>query len=121
MGRINFRGKGDGSGELPKGWDQPEAPGTATPWTPPGSQGGLASSTSADPVHPFTCTTCQAHLGLDGAYAHDGDIYCFECRPAGAVSSQELPSDESPLLDGARRRPRTRLARLVRMFLFGDR
>jgi hypothetical protein len=121
MGRMNFRRKRDGSGEVPEGWSQPSSATDSTPWNGPGSASAFDSSVSADPVHPFTCKICKAHLGLAGAYAHDGDIYCFECRPDGAVSSQDLPSDESLLTDGERRPPKSHLARLLRLLLFGDR
>ena len=121
MGRMNSRGKGGDDGELPRGWSQPDAAERGSEWSAPGNERGLDPAHDADPAHPFTCVGCGAHLGLAGAYAHDGNIYCFECRPDGAVSSDQLPSDDTLLTTPERRRtPRTFVGRLFRA-LFSDR
>lgn len=98
MGRLNWnkpRGREDAVAEDPSsgGWEIPAAAAKgADPWLAPGNLRAAGVPREANPAAPFECRLCGASLRLEGVYARDGDIYCVECRPKGAVSSLDLPS-----------------------------
>lgn len=72
-------------------WEIPEPTSSAAdPWLTPGQRPTAA-------VSPLGCHACGVRLNVLDAFAKDGDLYCANCRPAGAVSSAQLPPD--PMLD----------------------
>ncbi len=83
-----------------QGWEIPEPSQAAKdPWLGPGqSQAPQRTGYVPNVRAPFSCRFCGASLDLAGAWAYEGDIYCAHCRPAGAVSSRELPMDSDLML-----------------------
>ena len=78
------------------GWEVPTAaPPALDPWRAPGAQRPLpCSRTVRITSHtPFECASCSILLTVRDAFAADGEVYCAECRPRGAVSGAALPPD----------------------------
>jgi Zn-finger nucleic acid-binding protein len=80
-------------------WEIPEPASPAKDrWLGPGQvQAPQRVSEIPNVRAPFSCRQCGASLGVAHAWAYDGEIYCEQCHPPGAVSSRDLPSDS----DGA--------------------
>lgn len=101
MGRLNWNKrhrKEEEEGPHPSGeWEIPAAsePG-ANPWLAPGNLRAPTVGQEVNTGAPFHCCVCGASLRLEGAYAHGGDVYCFEDRPDGAVSGLTLPGADGP-------------------------
>jgi len=96
----------DASPRPVRGWEipKPSAPAKDS-WLGPGQAQALQRASSIpNPRAPFTCRHCSASLGIAQVWAYEGEIYCEQCRPSGAVSSRELPADlVSPAIDEPRR------------------
>jgi hypothetical protein len=106
MGRLNWNkpsaAEETDASQVPEDWEVPAvAPPEADPWLGPGHLGPTDGG-SFRPGHPFRCRTCLAFLRIEGAFALDGEVYCFACRPTGAVSSGELPRDHFQRADRTR-------------------
>ena len=108
----------------PGGWEIP-APSTPAkdPWLGPGQlQAPFKASEIPNVRAPFSCRQCGASLSVANAWAFDGEIYCEACRPPGAVSSRDLPTDSDAALEergdgfGPSTRPGTRYPLLQLMF-----
>lgn len=82
------------------GWEVPEATAVGPDlWRGPGSDRPLhplplleARLSSASTM---ACAHCGRQTSLGQAWAKDGDVYCGDCRPAGATSGARLPKDSS--------------------------
>ncbi len=82
------------------GWEVAEASDRGPdPWKGPGSDRPLHPSAPPDvrlnSHSPMACVHCGQQTSLGRAWAKDGDIYCGDCRPAGATSGARLPTDSS--------------------------
>lgn len=80
----------------PGGWDLPEAHLPAQDlWKAPGSEQALEppSSSRFNSRTSLQCRHCATELLVRDAWAFDGDLYCGNCRPEGAVSGSALPND----------------------------
>jgi hypothetical protein len=101
MGRLNWnKPHQDGEAKAPRPsgeWEipQPSEPG-ANPWLAPGNLRAPHLGQAVNTGAPFHCCVCGASLRLEGAYAHGGDVFCFEDRPDGSVSGLNLPGAEGP-------------------------
>jgi hypothetical protein len=77
-------------------WDIPEAHAPRQdPWNAPGDRRPLPNDTHhLNPNSPFSCHVCGKPVSIATAYAFNGDMYCGDCRPDGAISaSRDLPKD----------------------------
>ncbi|RKG82646.1 TFIIB-type zinc ribbon-containing protein [Corallococcus terminator] len=83
------------------GWEvAPATDGGADPWMAPGATAPLPPSHSPSGGYglssPFGCVQCALPVPVSQAWAWNGDIYCGEHRPKGAVSGASLPKHRSP-------------------------
>lgn len=81
---------------ISKGWEvAPATDGGADPWMGPGATAPLPPSHSPSggmgTRSPFSCVQCGIQVSAARAYALNGDLYCREHRPKGAVSGDSLP------------------------------
>ncbi|RKG68480.1 hypothetical protein D7W79_34070 [Corallococcus exercitus] len=79
-----------------KGWEvAPATDGGADPWRGPGATAALPPSDSPTGGlgvrSPLACVHCGIQVSVVHAHAFNGDIYCGEHRPKGAVSGNSLP------------------------------
>ncbi|MCY1032113.1 zf-TFIIB domain-containing protein [Corallococcus sp. BB11-1] len=78
------------------GWEvAPATDGGADPWNAPGARAPLPPSHSltggAGLRSPMACIICERQVPVSEAWAWDGDVYCGEHHPKGAVSGASLP------------------------------
>ncbi|RKG82017.1 hypothetical protein D7W82_27215 [Corallococcus sp. CA049B] len=84
-----------------RGWEvAPATDGGADPWRGPGSTAALPPSDSPTGglgvLSPLACVHCGIQVSVPQAFAFNGDLYCREHRPKGAVSGNSLPKDKDP-------------------------
>ncbi|MBN8232400.1 zf-TFIIB domain-containing protein [Corallococcus macrosporus] len=84
-----------------KGWEvAPATDGGADPWKAPGATAALPPSDSPTGGlgvrSPLACVQCGIQVSVVHAHAFNGDLYCGEHRPKGAVSGASLPRSRDP-------------------------
>jgi Zn-finger nucleic acid-binding protein len=84
-----------------KGWEVALATdGGADPWKAPGATAPLPPSDSPTGglgvLSPLACVQCGIAVSVPRAWAWNGDLYCGDHRPKGAVSGDSLPKNRDP-------------------------
>lgn len=84
-----------------QGWEvAPATDGGADPWLAPGATAPLPPSHSPSGGYglssPLACVQCGLALPVAHAWAWNGDLYCGNHHPKGAVSGASLPKHRHP-------------------------
>lgn len=83
------------------GWEvAPATDGGADPWRGPGATAPLPPSDSPSGGwgvrSPLSCVHCGLSVSVPHAWAWNGDLYCGEHAPKGAVAGSSLPKSRDP-------------------------